>query len=283
MKIGIIGFGSMGRMLMHKFLETGTIMQEELYVSNRTTEKLSEISFFYPKVNICNNESVVQSSDLIFICVRPAQMKDVAEIITPHIKNRQHICAVNACIRFNQLDSIFPGTSCSIAIPSVTGEVNKSVTLVSFNSYVSKHEVDLIKSLLSSFSSVIVIPENELGICTDLTSCMPGFIASIFDIIVEEASQHSSLSKDEIHSMIITTILGTSKLCVDQKMSFDKIVERVATKGGITEEGEKVIRSRFPEIVKSLFQHTREKRENTINNFSFEPKCENATLWCKKQ
>jgi pyrroline-5-carboxylate reductase len=270
MKIGIIGFGSMGRMLMRKFLETGTIMQEELYVSNRTKEKLSELSSFYPKVNICNNESVVTSSDFIFICVRPAQMKDVAEIIKPYIKKGQHICAVNACIRFYQLNSIFPGCSCSIVIPSVTGEVNKSVTLASFNSHAAKHEIDLIQSLLSSFSSVVVIPENELGICTDLTSCMPGFIASIFDIIVEEASHHSSLSKNEIHSMIITTILGTSKLCVDQKMSFDKIVERVATKGGITEEGEKVIRSRFPEIVKILFQHTREKRENTINNLSFE-------------
>jgi len=269
MKIGIIGFGSMGSMLMYKFLENGTTLQEDLFISNRSKEKLSEITERYPKVNILeHNEDVVKSSDIVFFCVKPTDMKEVAEATAGFFRKGQHICAVNACIRFNQLNTIFPNASCSIVIPSVTGEVDKSVTLVTFNQFVSEHDVSFIKTLLETFSSVMIIPEDELGICTDLTSCMPGFIASIFSIIVEEALSRSTLSKEEIHNMIITTILGTSKLCVDQKMPFDKIVERVATKGGITEEGTKVIRSAFPQTVRTLFQHTRERRERTILNWS---------------
>ncbi len=269
MKVGIIGFGSMGSMLMHKFLEAGTVLQEDLFISNRTREKLAEIVKKYPKVNVCNNNAdVVSSSEIIFYCVKPSDMKEVAEATAGFFRDGQHICAVNACIRFNQLNTIFPNASCSIVIPSVTGEVDKSVSLVAFNQFVSEQEISVIKTLMGTFSSVMIIPENELGICTDLTSCMPGFIASIFSIIVEEALSRSTLSKEEIHNMIITTILGTSKLCVDQKMPFDKIVERVATKGGITEEGTKVIRSAFPQTVRTLFQHTKERRERTILNWS---------------
>jgi len=267
MKIGIIGIGSMGSMLLHKFLESGTISQKELYVSNRTLEKLSEISPIYPEITIClKNEDVVNSSDFIFICVRPSEMWDVASEIVPFIKSGKHICAINACIRFEQLDTLFPGVPCSIVIPSVTGEVNKSVTLASYNHFVKKEDIDLMRVLMGSFSSVVEIPENELGISTDLASCMPGFIASIFDVIVEEALSRSTLSKEEIHRIIITTILGTAKLCVEQQMSFDKIVERVATKGGITEEGCKVIKSQFPKTIREVFQRTREKRERTILN-----------------
>ncbi len=269
MKVGIIGFGSMGSMLMHKFLEAGTVLEEDLFISNRTQEKLVEIFQKYPKVNICNNNAdVVSSSDIIFYCVKPSDMREVAESTKKFVRKGQHICAVNACIRFNQLNSLFPDLSCSIVIPSVTGEVNKSVTLAAFNQQSTEKEIACIKTLMDSFSSVTIIPENELGICTDLTSCMPGFIASIFSIIVEEALSRSNLSKEEIHNMIITTLLGTSKLCVDQKMPFDQIVERVATKGGITEEGTKVIRSDFPQIVKTLFQHTKERRERTMLNWA---------------
>ena len=41
MKIGIIGYGSMGKMLLWKFSGTG-IKKEDLYAANRTAEKLEE-------------------------------------------------------------------------------------------------------------------------------------------------------------------------------------------------------------------------------------------------
>ena len=40
MKIGIIGYGSMGKMLLWKFSEAGNIGKQDLLVSNRTKEKL---------------------------------------------------------------------------------------------------------------------------------------------------------------------------------------------------------------------------------------------------
>ncbi len=42
MNIGIIGYGSMGKMLLHKFSETGGIDHNNLFVSNRTLSKIEE-------------------------------------------------------------------------------------------------------------------------------------------------------------------------------------------------------------------------------------------------
>ena len=41
MKVGIIGYGSMGKMLLWKFSESGKFGKEDLLVANRTSEKLS--------------------------------------------------------------------------------------------------------------------------------------------------------------------------------------------------------------------------------------------------
>ena len=46
-------------------------------------------------------------------------------------------------------------------------------------------------------------------------------------------------------------------------MTFDEVVERVATKGGITEEGTKVIYEMFPDVAEKLFEKTLEKRRQT--------------------
>lgn len=42
MKIGIIGYGSMGKMLLWKFSANSKIAREDLYIANRTREKVLE-------------------------------------------------------------------------------------------------------------------------------------------------------------------------------------------------------------------------------------------------
>ena len=46
-------------------------------------------------------------------------------------------------------------------------------------------------------------------------------------------------------------------------MNFEEVVTRVATKGGITEEGTKVVYEKFPAIASELFEKTLEKRRQT--------------------
>ena len=54
-----------------------------------------------------------------------------------------------------------------------------------------------------------------------------------------------------------------SKVRLKNDSSFEEIVSRVATKGGITEEGTKVIYERFPAVADQLFEKTLEKRKQT--------------------
>ena len=53
---------------------------------------------------------------------------------------------------------------------------------------------------------------------------------------------------------------------LEKEMSFGDVVTRVATKGGITEEGTKVVYEMFPETADKLFENTLEKRRLTAVN-----------------
>ena len=101
---------------------------------------------------------------------------------------------------------------------------------------------------------------------SELVSCMPGFIASIFDVICTSAQEHTSIPKEQIVHMVLSTMSATGDLMLQKDMTFEEVVSRVATKGGITEEGTKVVYEGFPEVSDLLFEKTLEKRKVTAEN-----------------
>jgi pyrroline-5-carboxylate reductase len=103
----------------------------------------------------------------------------------------------------------------------------------------------------------------EIGMGAELTSCMPGFIGAMFKVITDEAEKHTEIKKKDIMKLIIETMYWTGTLLLENDMIFDDLIKRVATKGGITEEGTKVIENKFPEIIHEMFVKTLEKRKIT--------------------
>ena len=89
---------------------------------------------------------------------------------------------------------------------------------------------------------------------------MPGFIAALFDVICTSAGHHTEIPQSQITDMVLKTLNASSELMLKNELPFHEVVERVATKGGITEVGANVIYHDFPKIADELFQQTLAKR-----------------------
>jgi len=263
-KIGIIGCGSMGKMIFSKFIESKIVPESNIFISNRTYEKIKDLKTIYPQLNICkDNMEPAKNADLLFICVKPSEIKTVLLEIFEKIKNNCHIISLNGSVLFGQMEQMCAGRKISKVIPSVTAEVNQSVTLICHNAHVNDDDKNDLKTLLECFGTIIEIPETEIGMGSELTSCMPGFIGAIFKVITDEAEKHTSIDKKDIINMIIKTLYGTGKLLLEKNITFDQLISRVATRGGITEEGTKIIETEMPKIVNELFEKTLKKRKRT--------------------
>ena len=257
MRVGIIGYGSMGKMLLWKFSEAGNIDKQDLFVSNRTKSKLEEAKKI---AKIASNKELAASSDIVFVCVRPSDLKSVLEEIKDSINPDALLVSLNGSVSFDTIRKVIDIKTAKV-IPSLTAEIGRSQTLVCFDERVSEKSV--LKDLLSSIGDVIELPEEEMGMGSELVSCMPGFIASIFDVICRSAEGHTSIPKEQIVKMVLSTMSATGDLMLQKGMSFEDVVTRVATKGGITEEGTKVVYEGFPETADLLFEKTLEKRRLT--------------------
>ena len=259
MKIGIIGYGSMGKMLLWKFSEKGKISKENLYVFNRTLEKCDEAKDI---AQIVSAKEISALCDITFICVRPSDIKTVLEDIKDDIKDGALIASLNGNVSFESINAK-AYTRTAKVIPSLTAEIERSQTLVCYNGKVTEEDKTALKGILSCIGDVIELPENEMGMGSELVSCMPGFIASVFDVICNSAKKHTSIPDDQIVRMVLRTMSATGDLMLQKDMTFEDVVKRVATPGGITEEGTNVVYEGFPETADLLFEKTLEKRRKT--------------------
>lgn len=260
MKIGIIGYGSMGKMILEKIAEAKCVKSEDLYIANRTYEKIAHLTDVF---NVCKtNTELATVSDIVFICVRPIDIKFILNEIKTVISENTLIVSLNGSITFEMM-SMTVNHKIAKAIPSVTAEINKSQTLVCYNSLVSDDDKITLENLLKCMGDVIQLPEEEIGMGSELVSCMPGFISAIFDVISNSAQKHTAISEQKIIQMLLRTMVGTGDLMLKKDLSFNDVVARVATKGGITEEGTKVIYEMLPKVTDEMFDKTLEKRRQT--------------------
>lgn len=67
MKVGFIGTGSMGSLLIDAFLSSGALNPCDVLASNRSLNKLLELEDRHPGINLCgSNSETATGSDIVF-------------------------------------------------------------------------------------------------------------------------------------------------------------------------------------------------------------------------
>ena len=238
----------MGRVILDGFLLSGVLKPHEVIVSTRTRSKLNDLKKTYPEIEITyDNSSIVLKSNLLFLFIGTSDVKGVLEEINELISENTHIVYISAALTMENVYGIFNGKITKF-MPSLTSQVFEGVTLICHNSAVTTAEAKYINTLFKAIGEFKIIDEQDFDVGVEITSCAPAFISRICMEFAKTASRNSGFSMEETEDMVMKTLYGTSKLLYEKNMGFDKLISSVATKGGITEEGLKVLDEEIPKI-----------------------------------
>jgi pyrroline-5-carboxylate reductase len=257
--IGIIGFGSMGAMLLEDFADSKIVDRKKLFISTKTKSKLSELT--KAGFSVCDaNCALVEMCDIIFICTKPLEVYDILSGIKPALTSEKHMVSIAGSVSIANIEKFHNGKVSRI-LPTIISTVKEGVTLVCHNENIDENDKNEIRMLLRSFSDVEYTPESEFDLVSHLTSCAPGLFAAIFKEYVNIAKRHSELSVEKIRDLVLKTLSGTANYLNAENPDFDLMVQRVATKGGTTEVGVEVLAETLPDVFGRMFTKTL-KRQN---------------------
>lgn len=250
MKIGIIGYGNIGQLLSKNLINV-----EEVLVSTRTLSKLDDIQ---DKVTICkSNKQLAKSVDKIIISVKTNQLINILNEIDPVVSEEIHIIHTCAGITFKDLET-FSNYQISCIIPTIAStytseNLKKGYSLCIHNDNVCDKNKKYIEELFSKFSYLKTIDNfDDLYMAMIATSCMPAFISLATDLLSQKFSDLSGFTYEAMLNLLTETVNSSSMLLKENVYSCDELMNKVATKNGITQKGLDYLHQSLPVIYDDL-------------------------------
>jgi len=253
-RIGVIGTGSMGGMLIRKFVETGAFSAVDIMASNRSPEKARAVAAATGIGIAKSNLDLTTASDVIFICVKPLEVKALLKELESVLTADKLVVSIASDVTIGDISALCDARVARV-IPSVTSECCKGVSLVAFGDRSTEADRDLVLLAFGSIGRPVETEERNFELLADLTSCAPAFISSLMHEFALSAIRRGCIPAGLAKMLVIETLAGTAEL-LKSASSFEEVVTRVATKGGITEEGVKAIKKAAPSMYDDLLEVT---------------------------
>jgi pyrroline-5-carboxylate reductase len=267
MKVGFVGYGNMGSTLLNGFLDKGALADREVIVTSRTAGRMDDLKAARPGVTLAGRCTDVAAASIVFICVRTGDVKGILEELLPHLSPEAHIVTINGGLQIKNLELAFPG-KITKAIPSMTMGTGHGVTLICHNSKVDAESARALEVMFSRVGMVQIVREEQFEVAADLTSCAPAFIADIVQRFAEAGVRHSDLEERTARMMMVETLLGTALTLSSGGITIEELKFKVATKGGISEQGLDVLDRELPGVFDQVLEATLSKHEAVKGSIS---------------
>ena len=177
------------------------------------------------------------------------------------LKHDALLVSIAGCVSLANLrDWAGDNVHCVRIIPSVTAEENAGISLVAWGQGVTPGEKNLVLGLLNAISTAVEIEERDFDLYTNLTSCGPALIVAMMREFAGAAVRNGTIPPKIAEYLVKETMVGTARILEGEQVTFDNVIGRVATKGGSTEEGVKVLQARLPEVMDEVLQALDAKR-----------------------
>ncbi|GAA0353964.1 late competence protein ComER [Bacillus horti] len=272
MQIGFIGTGSMGTILIEAFIQARVLAPSHIHAANRTFSKVKELAQIYTGLHAYpTNIRVAQRADVIFLCVKPLEFKQVVDEIAPFIHDRQLIVSITSPIQIEELEQALEAKIAKI-IPSITNSVGKGASLIIAGSRCTEEDKQYLQELMSGISRPVWIEEHWTRVSSDIASCGPAFLSFMLQEMIEGAVRKTGISREQATTLTTNMIVGLGELFKQGKFTLQSLQERVCVPGGVTGAGLGVLEKELSGVFDKLFQETHRKfdedRQQVIDMFS---------------
>ncbi|MFN3471325.1 MAG: pyrroline-5-carboxylate reductase [Aquificaceae bacterium] len=257
MVIGIIGYGNMGESFSKAIKERAEVV---VYDVNEEKRKKALSEGFGVASSL---EFLVESSDWLLLSVKPKDVEGVIKAIRESIRDRLLISVV-AGLSLSKMEEM-SGTSKIIRLmPNINALVGKATIACAFGKGVKEEERESFRSVFSKAGSLYEIEEGLFDAFTALAGSGPAF-AFKFVHALALAGVMEGFPYQLAKSIAIDMLLGSCELLKVMGGHPEDWISKVASPGGTTIEGIKVLEERgFSGIVMDCIQKTAEKAKRLL-------------------
>lgn len=259
MKIGIIGTGNMGTVLIQGFIESETVTASQLIITNRTKQKAQYLQTIYKDIHVVDHAiEVAEKSDIIFVCVKPLDIHTLLENLSAHLSQEKLLVSITSPVNVEELESL---VECRVgrAIPSITNRASAGISLITLGSSCNHSDQESLLQLMEGISTPYHIENDIVRAASDIVSCGPAFFSYLTDRFINAAVNQTDITDEQATAFATEMLIGLGKLLEKDIYTLPELKEKVHVKGGVTGEGLSVLESEVGDMFERLYYKTHQK------------------------
>jgi len=235
--IAVLGAGKMGGILVKALIEKHQVAANKIRATVGHESRALDLSQKLGVTVTTDNVAAVDGADVIFICVKPQVVQELAEQISDKITAKQLVISVAASVHTSQIESALgAGVPVIRAMPNTPCVLGQGMTALCKGQYTEPSHVEAASALFNAVGRTVVVDEKHMDAVTGLSASGPAYIYIILESLAE-AGVKVGLPRDIATLLAAQTTLGAATVVLETGDHPALLKDAVTTPAGCTIDG----------------------------------------------
>lgn len=235
--LGFIGAGNMAAALLRGLLESKFVSADRVCASDVSPERRASVEKDFGIVVHAENASVIESSDVIVVAVKPQVVDAVLSDLANSHDARHLVISLLAGVPISRFADALPrGARIVRAMSNTPALVRAGATALSGGEFATLEDLRLAEELFAQVGTTAILDESLLDAVTGLSGSGPAYAMLVIEALADGGVK-MGLSREVAQRFAAQTMYGAAKLLIDSGAHPGVLKDRVASPGGTTIAG----------------------------------------------
>lgn len=213
--IAVLGAGNIGEALISGLVASG-VDPKSIIATNRSLDRCEQLKSRYGVRTTTDNTEAAHAADVVFLCVKPAQMLGLIEEVSGAIHSADDtrvLVSMAAGISIAAMEEAASSAGAPIArvMANTPMLVGKGVLAVSYGRFVEDAQRDDVDKLLASAGVVVRVEEKQLDAVTAISGSGPAYFFYVAEALID-AGVALGLPRDLAEQLVCATAEGAGAM-----------------------------------------------------------------------
>ncbi len=234
MRLGIIGGGTMGEVMLSAVLSRGFCTPEEIAVSDVNPERGEYLKAHHRVVIAADNPLAARGADVVVLAVKPQNISAVTAELRGQLQPGQLVMSVAAGVRMNSLFLGLNHGAIARVMPNIPAQVGQGMSVWMATAEVSGPQREMAAAILGAMGREIYVDDERY---LDMATAVSGSGPAYFFYMVEAlgaAAVDIGLPPEVSQEMVLQTITGAAAMMRESGRTPAELRRMVTSPGGTT-------------------------------------------------
>jgi len=255
--VSVLGVGRMGSALIQAFLSRGILRKKQIVGTHHDPRRARRIRRALGITVVTDNRAAVARSNMVLLCVRPQQISGLLDEMAVSILPRHTVVSVAVGVPLSWLRRRLPRCRGLFHVhpPSqlMTGATGLSFLAHPRGSPAAR--LQQVTNLFRGLGPVVCVPEKQIDACAVFAGCGPAFWAHL-GLLWAKLGARFGIPPSIARQIVAATLSGLARGTEGGTANLERLIENIATPGGITEAGIRFLdKARVEDILNAMVVH----------------------------